>query len=907
MSTLYIDNVPYEFQEGQNLLHTCLSLGFSIPYFCWHPAMHAVGACRQCAVKQFTDEHDTRGKIVMSCMIPAKDGTRISIDDPEARHFRASIIEFLMANHPHDCPVCDEGGECHLQDMTVLTGHVYRRHRFKKRTFRNQDLGPFINHEMNRCIACYRCVRFYANFAGGKDLQALSWHDTVYFGRHQDGPLQNEFSGNLIEVCPTGVFTDKTFKSHYARKWDLQTAPSVCVHCSLGCNTIPGERYGILRRIRNRYNGTVNGFFLCDRGRFGYDFVNSDQRIRIAEARADRHQPPMAIETDAVLSRIAGIVTNARRVIGIGSPRASVEANFALRTMVGADHFFQGISSRDHALVGMMVDFMRSAPALIATLRDAASADAVLILGEDIINTAPMLGFAVRQSLRRKFADTAQKLGVPLWDDAAVRTAAGNQRSPLFIAAAGPTRLDDEAAGVYRAPPDEVARFGFAVAHAINELAPAPADLAPQVRKIAQVVADALRASKRPLIVSGAGCGHGATIHAAISAALALSKTGDRARLSLTLPECNSFGLACMGGKDAAVALPMINKENADVVIILENDLYRYLDHATVESIIENAETLIAIDSIRTTTAEKVDILLPAASFAEATGTMINNEGRAQRFFKVFTAADHIQESWRWIRDCMRVSGTSAASRWERVDDVIAALVQEMPEFAAVRDCAPGADFRMVDQKIPRQPFRWSGRTAIHASVNVSEPSTLRDGDSPLSFSMEGFPNHPPSPLIPRYWVPGWNSVQSVLSYQAEIAGLLSGGDPGVRMTGPALPEAIGHRAEPPLPYVPSELELLTVPLYHLFGSEELSARAPAVARCVPAPYVALNPVDAGRIGLSEGDVAEIAGCQGFCRFPVTYLESLPPGIAGLPAGFPGLSYFALPQLLWIRKGNFDE
>src|SRR5574339_805721 len=280
MAKIFIDGKPYEVVSADNMMHVALSLGFDLPYFCWHPAMGSVGACRQCAVKQFKDENDTRGRIVMACMTPAAEGTRISIHDPQAVEFRASVIEWLMLNHPHDCPVCDEGSECHLQDMTVMTGHVYRRDRFDKRTHQNQYLGPFVNHEMNRCIQCYRCVRFYRDYAGGRDFDVFAAHDHVYFGRHEDGVLENEFSGNLVEVCPTGVFTDKSLKRHYTRKWDLQTAPSICVHCGLGCNTIAGERYGSLRRIANRYNSAVNGHFLCDRGRFGYEFVNSDKRVR---------------------------------------------------------------------------------------------------------------------------------------------------------------------------------------------------------------------------------------------------------------------------------------------------------------------------------------------------------------------------------------------------------------------------------------------------------------------------------------------------------------------------------------------------------------------------------------------------------------------------------------------------
>ena len=228
MATIHVDGKEYEVNGADNLLEACLSLGLDIPYFCWHPALGSVGACRQCAVKQYQNAEDTRGRLVMSCMTPASDGTFISIDDEEAKQFRESVVEWLMTNHPHDCPVCEEGGNCHLQDMTVMTGHSFRRYRFTKRTHRNQDLGPFISHEMNRCIACYRCVRYYKDYADGTDLGVYGAHDNVYFGRPEDGTLESEFSGNLVEICPTGVFTDKTHSERYNRKWDMQFAPSIC-------------------------------------------------------------------------------------------------------------------------------------------------------------------------------------------------------------------------------------------------------------------------------------------------------------------------------------------------------------------------------------------------------------------------------------------------------------------------------------------------------------------------------------------------------------------------------------------------------------------------------------------------------------------------------------------------------
>ena len=160
----------------------------------------------------------------------------------------------------------------------------------------------------------------------------------VYFGRHQDGVLESEFSGNLVEVCPTGVFTDKTLKQHYTRKWDLQTAPSVCVHCGLGCNTIPGERYGTLRRIRNRYNGAVNGYFLCDRGRYGYEFVNSERRIRQPLLRKSSRTTATCQPNAMRFSIWAKCIQRGSGDRDRFSAR-SIEANFALRALVGATSF----------------------------------------------------------------------------------------------------------------------------------------------------------------------------------------------------------------------------------------------------------------------------------------------------------------------------------------------------------------------------------------------------------------------------------------------------------------------------------------------------------------------------------------------------------------------------------------
>jgi NADH-quinone oxidoreductase subunit G len=896
MATIYVEGKPYQVKDGQNLLQACLSLGFNLPYFCWHPAMGSVGACRQCAIKQFRDGNDTRGRIVMACMTPASNGTRISIDDPEVRLFRASVIEWLMVNHPHDCPVCDEGGECHLQDMTVLTGHTYREFRFNKRTHRNQYLGPFVNHEMNRCIACYRCVRFYRDYAGGRDLDVFAAHNYVYFGRYQEGVLENEFSGNLVEVCPTGVFTDKTLKEHYTRKWDLQTAPSVCVHCGLGCNTIPAERYGKLRRIRNRYNHEVNGYFLCDRGRYGYEFVNSEQRIYQPLMRNSLYEMPQPIAREDALQHIASALEHEECVIGIGSPRASLEANFALRALVGPERFYQGVSAVEAGLVSLALRILREGPARSASLHDAEMADAVLVLGEDLTNTAPMLALALRQAVLRKPMEKVRKLHIQEWDDAAVREIIQKDTGPLYVAAPHGTRLDDVATRTYHAAPADLARLGFAVAHALDASAPSADDLPDEVNSLAEEIAQALKTAERPLVISGSSCGSEALMHAAANVAWALCGQGRPAQLCCVVPECNSLGLGLMGGKSIEEAFRVTQNGAVDTILILENDLYRHAEAALVHESLEIARQVIVLDHVANQTLARAEIVLPSATFAESSGTLVNNEGRAQRFYQVFVPQGDVQESWRWLRDIMLAAGRSEARGWQTLDDVVAAMAEAIPALKPALEAAPPASFRRAGQKIPRQPHRYTARTAMHANVDVHEPKPPDDPDSPLSFSMEGYEGQPPAALIPRFWAPHWNSIQSLNKFQEEIAGPLRGGDPGQRLIEPAEVDVNSYFQRIPAAFKPQDDQWLVVPIHHIFGSEELSALTPGIQELAPEPYLALHPEDAADLQAEEGKEVALDIEDVIYRLPVKLVPTLPRGVAGLPVGLPGLPGITRPE-----------
>ncbi len=879
MARVNIDGKDYDLPEGQNLLHACLSEDLDLPYFCWHPAMGSVGSCRLCAVIQYRDEADQRGRLQMACLMTVQEGLRVGIGTSEgdpsrpgafASDFRKQVIEWLMENHPHDCPVCEEGGECHLQDMTVMAGHSMRRYSGMKRTWENQYLGPFLGHEMNRCITCYRCVRYYREYAGGKDLDAFGSRSRMFFGRQEDGVLESEFAGNLVEVCPTGVFTDKPFSKVYTRKWDLQSAPSVCPNCAVGCNTFPAERYGVLKRVHNRYHGQVNGYFLCDRGRYGSHFVNHDKRIRHAGVRAEDgvFEAP---GRDAALAAAAARLKDAD-VVGIGSPRASVEANFALKTLVGADNFCPGMADDEAETIAAALEAYRAGGPRIPSLTDIENADAVLILGEDVSNTAPRVALAVRQAVRGVAFDMAQAAGIPEWQDAGVRSHAQQAKSPLFIASVASTRIDELATATRHGDPVDLARAGFGIAHAIHGDFP-PGTLDAFVTTAAQ----ALSAAQRPLVIAGCEARQPALVQAAANVALALRAKGKDVSLAVAAMEANSYGAALLGG---GLTLPQAIERARDgaVAVVLENDLSRRVPVGEAE-----LDRAIVLDCLETPTAEAAAVVLPAATYAEQTGTFVNYETRAQRFYQVFEPADEITSSWRWIAALGRETGRADLD-WNDIDAVTAACAGELPALAGI---APQAGFRVAaGNKIPRQPHRYSGRTAMRAHVSVHEPKTTVDDETPFSYSMEGLnAGDQPGAVVPYVWTPGWNSNQSVFKFQHEVGGPLAGGDPDVFLvTNTNAEPTVGH------PHVPAPVQtnggFIAAPQSDVFGSDELSSASAPILERTPPPYVLLNPEDAKRLGVQEG--AGVALEELNASFEVRLDAAVAKGVVGVSQGLPG-------------------
>jgi NADH-quinone oxidoreductase subunit G len=520
--------------------------------------------------------------------------------------------------------------------------------------------------------------------------------------------------------------------------------------------------------------------------------------------------------------------------------------------------------------------------------------------------------------------DIAARLKIAPWDDGAVREALQDARGPFFVAAVSTTRLDDLATETFYAAPSDLALLGFAVAEALGaggsiaagavNAAPGAgqtvartvgatpsgtAGLSSEARDLAGRIAGALRAAQNPLVVSGASLGEPGIVHAAANIAWALHNIGKPAALSFALPESNTLGAGLMGGGDIAAAAGAVHDGAADTVIVLENDIYRRADKATIDRLLGAAKHLVVVEHLANDTSARAEIAFPAATFAESDGTLVSNEARAQRFYQVFVPAGDVQESWRWLRDLAIAAGRLASPGWRNLDEIDNALADDIPAFRPILDIAPPASFRIAGAKIARQPARYSGRTAMHANVDVSEPKPPDDPDAPFSFSMEGFQGQPPPALIPRFWAPGWNSIQALNKFQDEVAGSLRGGDPGKRLFETAQGEPPAFHKTNLDAFERRGGEFLVVPLYHIFGSEELSVLTTGVAELAPQPYLGLNPTDAAAVRLREGD-SVVAPFEGMTlRLTVRLVPTLPPGVAGLPAGLPETKSIMLPA--WSR------
>jgi NADH-quinone oxidoreductase subunit G len=630
MPTLIIDGKEISVKPGATIMEAAKQLGVYIPHFCYHPKLSVSGNCRMCLV-----EVEKMPRPVISCAMPVNDGMVVKTNSAMVAEARKGVMEFLLINHPLDCPVCDQGGECSLQDLAMKYGPDRSRYREEKRQFPNYDLGPLIETEMNRCIQCTRCIRFSTEVAGVEEMGA------VYRGDHMKvGPfiekltLSSEMAGNIAESCPVGALNLKPF--HFeARGWELKKAEGVCGHCSVGCQTSNDHLNDSIKRVMSRQCDEINLTWLCNKGRFAYDGLGKD---RIA-APAIKGQSD-AVSWQSALDKAAELIKGVKpeEVAGIADPAGRgaeelyVFQDF-LRSAVGTPHVDHRIRLKDFS--GDEVKLTRADLMMNTSLTDMATADAILLIGCDPRFETPLLNLRLRQ--------------------------ASLQGAKVF--SINPRKLDSNLEGIVQlgVPPGQEVEFLGQVLTCIDK---------PKSDGYATLIAKTLKSAERPVILLGDYANYHANAESLRRLAVAIAeKAGALGTkwngFNRVLSRGNAAAAQDLGvvphrgpghktleskGKNTLEILKSAAAGDIKVLFLLGADPgIDCIDSHLAKEALAKAH-VIYIGTHNSPVTKDADVLLAGLALGEKDSTFTNCEGRVQRGQRAVNGPIECKEDWRILR-----------------------------------------------------------------------------------------------------------------------------------------------------------------------------------------------------------------------------------------------------------------
>jgi NADH-quinone oxidoreductase subunit G len=380
MVSLTIEGRPVTVPDGLSILEAAKTVGVLIPHYCYHPGLPVAGVCRMCLV-----EVEKFPKLAPACATSVGEGQVVHVHSPKALEARKGVLEFLLINHPLDCPICDQAGECELQDYTFAEGRADSRYREPKRFNPVEDFGGDVLYVPNRCILCTRCVRFMSDVAQEPVLNVSERGDRAFIGKAEGHDLTNPWAGNVVDLCPVGALLSKDFLNR-ARAWELDRAPTICTGCSQGCNAVAETRDNVVVRLKPRANDQVNQYYLCEVGRQGYREFN--RRDRADQPLVRQGNALTIAEWDDAIASAARALAG-QRVRVLVSPNLSNEALFLLERIIGAaggDGIFRLQRGEESVLPG--------APDLALREERAANATAARLLG---FSEVPSVGPAIRE------------------------------------------------------------------------------------------------------------------------------------------------------------------------------------------------------------------------------------------------------------------------------------------------------------------------------------------------------------------------------------------------------------------------------------------------------------------------------------------------------------------------------
>jgi NADH-quinone oxidoreductase subunit G len=723
--TLIIDGREVTATEGE-MLHDAAKRGdVEIPVFCYEPKLgEPVGACRMCLV-----EIEGIPKLQTSCSTPVRDGMVVHTRTDQVKHAQSAVVEFLLVNHPLDCPVCDKGGECPLQDISMGWGPGKSRMTDNKRHFEKPiELSPLVAIDRERCILCYRCVRFSQEVAEDEQLQLLERGDRTFVGTFDDRPYVAPFHGNITDLCPVGALTNYTYRFR-ARPWDIEQAGSVCTLCPSQCNvsfTVRDER---VKRVIARDNADVDDGWLCDRGRYGFEMFDAEERVRGPKLRGG-----VEVSWEDAISKAAAALKHggaeSAAIVGDASNEEGYLVQRIMREALGSPH----IDSRPSRGPGREALVRLAQPEISAKVRDIDDAGAILVVGTDPLHSSPILDLRIRKAIRRNGAK-------------------------LVVATEAPTTLDGGAVTVARYGPGDATAFLAELSGALasagtpsslgdrreeSELS-SEVDGADSAKRSegAPALADVLQAAGRVVVVWGERIGRGeGAVEALLDVATALDLASEEGSGLLEVPDfTNARGLreaGCLPDAGPGLTPPpfsvsetenggRIGKATEEIRAALESGELKTLllfgvdplrdfpDTTAWKNALAKADHVIAFSTFETATTGMADVVFPVETHAEKDGAVSHPDGRLQRVRPSASRPGDIRPNWGVLAELSLALGhnTGVSSQ----PSAFAALANEVPFYAGISDADIGG-----------RGIRWQDASA---RANVPEPTEAPGAGSP--------------------------------------------------------------------------------------------------------------------------------------------------------------------------------
>ncbi|WP_372622070.1 NADH-quinone oxidoreductase subunit NuoG [Falsiroseomonas sp.] len=622
MAKIIVDGIEVEVPNGATVLQACEAAGKEIPRFCYHERLSVAGNCRMCLV-----EVEKAPKPIASCAYPVADGMVVKTDSPMVRNARRGVMEFLLINHPLDCPICDQGGECDLQDQAVAYGMDHSRYREPKRVVKDKYVGPLIKTIMTRCIQCTRCIRFASEVAGVPELGATGRGEAMEVGTYVEKALTTELSGNLIDICPVGALTSRPY-AFVSRPWELRKTDSIDVQDATGTNIRIDNRGPEVLRILPRINDDVNEEWMADRGRFSFDGLKRKRLDRPWVKVDGRLKPASWGEAFRVIAtKLRGLP--AERIGAVAGDLVEAESTFALKALMSAI----GSQNLDCRQDGAAIDATRRDFYLFnTTIAGIDQADALLIVGSDPRKEAPVINARIRKRwVLGKFP----------------------------IGRIGPAGVDLTYPHQHLGDGPEVLRALLDGSHPFMET---------------------LKAAKNPMVIVGRGALARRDGLAVLAAAWQVAAAANALR-----PDWHGINLLHLfGGQVGALELGFLPGPQGKTLGAMLGggvDAMWLLGADGFDPSLIPAETFVIYQGHHgDRAAGRADVILPGAAYTEKDGTYVNTEGRVQRAWLSVHAPGDAREDWRIIRAAGETMGLRLP--FDDLAQLRAAMTQAAPVLA---------------------------------------------------------------------------------------------------------------------------------------------------------------------------------------------------------------------------------